>query len=157
MLYLHMLRALYGCIETALAWYKLFTTTLQDEGFKLNPYDKCVANKDINGKQCTIVWHVDDCLANHVEQTVLDNLGATMIKHFGPMDITTGDTHDFLGMKITLTKDRKVKIDMTAQVGKLIEEFEAGNELTLREVSSPTNKKFFTVDEQLPQLDNYKT
>eukprot|EP00957_Ditylum_brightwellii_P126439 9638025-Ditylum_brightwellii.AAC.1 len=110
---------------------------LQDEGFKLNPYDKCVAIMDINVKQCTIVWHVDDCLAIHVEQTGLDKLGATMIKHFQPMDITTGDIHDFLGMKIILTKDRKVKIDMTAKVGKLIEEFEA--------------------DEQLPQLDNYKT
>eukprot|EP00957_Ditylum_brightwellii_P090116 6863109-Ditylum_brightwellii.AAC.1 len=47
-LYLHILRAIYGCIEAALAWYKLFATTLQDEGFKMNPYDKCVANKDIN-------------------------------------------------------------------------------------------------------------
>eukprot|EP00957_Ditylum_brightwellii_P146578 11158825-Ditylum_brightwellii.AAC.1 len=77
--------------------------------------------------------NVDDCLATHLEHTVLDNLGATMmkhlgatmIKHFGPTDITTRDTHDFLGMKIILTKDRKDKIDMTTQVGKLIEEFEA--------------------------------
>eukprot|EP00957_Ditylum_brightwellii_P028675 2165991-Ditylum_brightwellii.AAC.1 len=46
---------------------------------------------------------------------------------------------------------------MTTHVGKLIEEFGADNELTLREVSSPANKKLFTVDELLPQLDNYKT
>eukprot|EP00957_Ditylum_brightwellii_P129310 9864544-Ditylum_brightwellii.AAC.1 len=28
--------------------------------------------------------------------------------------------------------------------------------MTLKEVSSPANKKLITVDEQLPQLDNYK-
>ena len=28
--------------------------------FKINPYDPCVANKMIGGKQLTICWHVDD-------------------------------------------------------------------------------------------------
>ena len=59
-LYLKIIRALYGCIEAALAWYNLFTTILKDDGFDLNPYDKCVANKIIDGKQCTVAWHVDD-------------------------------------------------------------------------------------------------
>ena len=34
-------------------------------GFKLNPYDRCVANKEINGKQCTIIWYVDDLKISH--------------------------------------------------------------------------------------------
>lgn len=29
-------------------------------GFKINQYDICVANKMINGKQFTVLWHVDD-------------------------------------------------------------------------------------------------
>ena len=48
------LRAIYGCIEPALLWYELHVKTLKGLGFKLNPYDRCVANKMINGKQCTI-------------------------------------------------------------------------------------------------------
>ena len=28
-------------------------------GFELNPYDPCVANKIINGKQLTLVWQVE--------------------------------------------------------------------------------------------------
>ena len=59
-LYLRVLRALYGCIESALLWYDLYSTTLEKEGFVINPYDRCVANKIINGKQCTIVFYVDD-------------------------------------------------------------------------------------------------
>ena len=27
---------------------------------QINPYDRCVANKMINGSQCTIVFYVDD-------------------------------------------------------------------------------------------------
>ena len=63
-LYLKLLRALYGCIESAMLWYNLFSSTLQEEGWSINEYDRCVANKIINGKQCTLVWHVDDCVSN---------------------------------------------------------------------------------------------
>ena len=49
-LYLRVLRAIYGCIESALQWYVLYKTTLEKEGFKLNPYNLCIANKDINEK-----------------------------------------------------------------------------------------------------------
>ena len=57
-------------------------------GYKLNPYDKCIVNRlDSNGKQCTIAWHVDDCIATHVEQSKLDELGEQIIKHFGDMEI----------------------------------------------------------------------
>jgi hypothetical protein len=54
-LYVKILQAIYGCIESALLWYNLYATTLKDMGFVINSYDKCVANKIINGKQCTIV------------------------------------------------------------------------------------------------------
>jgi hypothetical protein len=44
-LYLQLLKALYGCVQSALLWYDLFVSTLQELGFELNPYDLCVANK----------------------------------------------------------------------------------------------------------------
>ena len=59
-LYLRVLRALYGCLESALLWYDLYSSTLKSHGFELNPYDSCVANKIINRKQCTILFYVDD-------------------------------------------------------------------------------------------------
>jgi len=43
--------------------------TLKEWGFKLNEYDQCMANKTINGKQCTIIWHVDDLKISHVEKS----------------------------------------------------------------------------------------
>ena len=41
---------------------------------QINTYDMCVANKDINGKQCTISWHVDNNKVSHVEQGVIDDV-----------------------------------------------------------------------------------
>ena len=68
-LYMRVERAIYGCIESALMWYNMFTEILEKMGFELNPYDKCVANKMVNGKQCTIVWYVDDVKVSHMEQS----------------------------------------------------------------------------------------
>ena len=93
-LYLKIVRAIYGCIESALQWYKLFSGSLKDLGFKLNEYDKCVANKMVDGKQLTIAWHVDDCIASHMDKRVLEEFGKVMIKEFGEMDFTTEDEHD---------------------------------------------------------------
>jgi len=65
-LYLQLLKALYGCVQSALLWYELFTGPLVDMGFKLNPYDPCVANSQVKGKQCTVVWYVDNNKISHV-------------------------------------------------------------------------------------------
>ena len=37
-----------------------------EEGFEINTYDWCVANKMIDGKQSTILWHVYDLKISHV-------------------------------------------------------------------------------------------
>ena len=49
--------ALYGTMVTSLLYYRKFTKILTDVGFKINPYDPCVANKMINGQQMTICYH----------------------------------------------------------------------------------------------------
>ena len=68
MLYVKLQKALYGTLQATLLFWKLLSDTLVEWGFKLSDYDKCVANKTINGKQCTIIWHVDDLNISHVEK-----------------------------------------------------------------------------------------
>ena len=110
------IRAIYECIESALQWYKLFTETLSGLGFMLNPYDKCIANKDVNGKQMTISWHVDDCIVSHENKAVLDEFGKRMVKEFGEMEITSGNYHDFLGIKFGINQDKTRSVDMRDQL-----------------------------------------
>ena len=66
--------AIYGTMIASLLFYKKFVKVLQREGFELNPYDPCVANREVNGNQQTIVWHVDDCKVSHVNDTVNEEL-----------------------------------------------------------------------------------
>ena len=45
-----------GMLRAALLFYKRLRSDLKDMGFEVNPYDPCVANKMVNGKQMTVCW-----------------------------------------------------------------------------------------------------
>jgi hypothetical protein len=51
---------LYGTLSAALLFRNKLTQTHMSWGFELNKYNRYVANKIINGLQCTIVWHMDN-------------------------------------------------------------------------------------------------
>jgi len=93
MLYVRLKKALYGMLHTAFLFWRLLSDTLQEWGFKLNPYNKCVANKKINSKQCMIISHVDDLKTSHVEKKVVDNITTHLCNKFGkeqPLTSTSG-------------------------------------------------------------------
>ena len=48
-LYVRLLKTIYGCHYSALLFYNQLVVDLQSQGFVLNPYDPCVANKMVNG------------------------------------------------------------------------------------------------------------
>ena len=50
-LYVQVLKALYGMLVAALLRHKKFRADLEEAGFIFNPYDPCVANRQVNGKQ----------------------------------------------------------------------------------------------------------
>ncbi len=62
--------ALNGTLKVAFLFWQLLSSQLEKWGFKSNPYNACVMNKDINGKQCTILWHVDDLKIWHAGANV---------------------------------------------------------------------------------------
>ena len=66
------LNALYESMVASLLYYKKFSASLKRKGFVKNPYDPCVWNKIVNGKQLTICFHVDDCKLLHVSPQVID-------------------------------------------------------------------------------------
>eukprot|EP00934_Nitzschia_sp_Nitz4_P008823 Nitzschia sp. Nitz4//scaffold544_size3429//46//666//NITZ4_009268-RA/size3429-processed-gene-0.4-mRNA-1//-1//CDS//3329554276//8813//frame0 len=82
-LYVELLKALYGTLRAARLFWELLSGKLQDWGFTRNPYDSCVANKLVNGKQLTVAWHVDDLKISHVDETVVDRFIQQMRDEFG--------------------------------------------------------------------------
>ena len=68
-LYLEILRAIYGMLIASLLWYRKLRKDLEGQKFVFNPYDACVANRTYLGKQHTVRFHVDDllCSCEHAE------------------------------------------------------------------------------------------
>ena len=96
-------------------FFELLTATLREWDFKFNPYDPCVANKMVNGKQLTIVWHVDNLKISHVDPNVVTDVINKLSDRFGkeaPMNISRGKVHDYLGMTLDFRQKGKVKVLM---------------------------------------------
>ena len=84
-IYVKILRAIYGMLESALVWYKKFRKDLESIRFVFNPYDACIANQMVNGKQQTIKFHVDDLLSSHQQREVNDEFLKWLNKNMDTM------------------------------------------------------------------------
>jgi hypothetical protein len=111
-LYVELLRALYSTLRAALLFWKLLPSILILWGFVINPYEWRVANKMIDGKQCTILWHLDDLKISHVDPKVKISIIGLIDTEFGkdaPLAIIRGRTYDYPGMTLNYIEKGKVK------------------------------------------------
>ena len=69
-------------MKAALLFYLNFVKNLKSIGFKLNPYDPCVANNIVDGAQLTVVWHVDDLTVIHVDAGVVTRMSVCLQKTY---------------------------------------------------------------------------
>ena len=125
-LYVIVLRAIYGMLEAALLWYKKFRKELEGVGFKFNPYDPCVANRVVRKLQQTIVFHVDDLKSSHKDPKVNDEFVKWLNKNYGEhgaVAVHRGKIHDYLGMELEYTESGELIIGMVKYVEKMIETF----------------------------------
>jgi hypothetical protein len=65
--YVRMLKALYGMLISSILYYKKFRKDIESVGFEVNPYNICVANRTVKGKQQMVTWNVDDLKSSHVD------------------------------------------------------------------------------------------
>jgi len=120
-------------------------------GFKLNPYNLCVANSQIKGKQCTVAWYVDDNKISHVDDTAVTDIIKKIEAKFGKMTVTRGEHHVFLGMDITLNNNDGT---VTILVKEYFKEAIADSGMDASKVAPmPAKKDLFTVDNGSEQLD----
>jgi len=92
--------------------YLLLPTSRKWLGFVLNPYDPCIANCTIDGKQCTIAWYVDDTKISHEDHNVVSMIISKLEEQFDKMTVTRGKDHAFLGMNIAYTRQPTAVISM---------------------------------------------
>lgn len=121
-LYAELAKVLYGILRGALLFWQKVSAQLVEWGFVINPYEWCVANKEVEyellddsgmamktseGKaikecsQMTIGWHVDDFIITHISQKAIDQVVQNLDDAYGdltPLTQHRGDIHEYLGM-----------------------------------------------------------
>jgi hypothetical protein len=125
-LYVQVMRAIYGMLEAAILWYKKFRGELEQKGFKFNPYDPCVAKRTEKGSQHTLLFHVDDVKSSHKDSKVNDQFDKWLQENYGEhgeVAIHRGKKHDYLGMELDFSEKGKVKIGMTEYIASMLEVF----------------------------------
>jgi hypothetical protein len=123
-LYVKMQKALYGLLRSALLFYRRLVGDLERDGFALNPYDPCVANKQVDSTQLTVCWHVDDLKVSHVNPAVITRFGEWLNETYGISVVShRGKVHDYLGMILDYSSDGKVIINMSEYIKSIIADF----------------------------------
>jgi Reverse transcriptase (RNA-dependent DNA polymerase) len=121
-LYVLLKKALYGTLQAALLFWEKLSGLLISWGFAISPYDRCVANKHINGSICTILWHVDDLKISHIDPAVVTEIIQQLSDQFGavaPLTIHCGKQHDYLGMQLDFSIPSKIRITMIDYINKI--------------------------------------
>ena len=123
------MNAIYGTMVAGLLYYRKFADSLDHKKFTKNPYDPSVWNMIIDGKQCTICFHVDDCKISHVKSKVNDNIIAWLRQEYesiftdgsGTIKVSRGRVNIYVGMTLDFTIDKVVKVTMISYVNEIIE------------------------------------
>ena len=141
----------------------------------MNPYDPCVWNKIVNGKQLTIVFHVDDCKLSHVDSKVLDDTIEWLRRDYesifedgsGKMKVSRGRKHKYLGMDLNFTARGQCKITMFGYVEEILAAWKSAEKIPdsdgfktvgskRKTKSSAAPENLFVVDEDCKKLDPVK-
>jgi hypothetical protein len=123
-LYVKLQKALYGCLRSALLFYEKLVGDLKSQGFELNPYDPCVANKVIDGHQFTLAWHVDDIKMSHKDPKEVSKVIAWLKSIYGDnMHVSRGLVHDYLGMTLDYATKGEVKVTMADYLKEVLNDF----------------------------------
>jgi ribonuclease HI len=100
-------KALYGCVQSSLLWYRTLQTFLLDYGFRCCHYDSCVYISE----KVILCIHVDDILMIAESNEYLLRLQEAMRNRFGSVTVCNGKILMFLGMRINI-EENAITCDM---------------------------------------------
>ncbi len=142
MLYVTLQKALYGCLRSALLFYLKLVADLEGEGFWINPYDPCMANKEVNGAQMTLTFHVDDIKISNVESKEVIQCIKWFKTIYGEnVRVSRGTTHNYLGLMLSFS-NQEVRISTADYVKKVISGFAEDIHGT---ASTPASENLFQI------------
>ena len=116
---------MYGILKAVLLFWKKLSASPKPQGFGIHPYNWCIANKDINSSQCTIVWHVDDLKTSHKEPPTTNGIIASLNTEYRQVvEMTTRreKKHNYLGMVLDFFKVDTFIFDTEEYLKKMLDD-----------------------------------
>jgi hypothetical protein len=159
-IYVILTKALYRTLQAALLFWQNLSTELKKWGFETNSYDFCIANKTINGKQCTVMWNVDDLNISHVDAKVVTTILNLLDAKYGQeimggkqavLKINRGCIHEYLGMTLDYSEPGYIKLKMVDYVNKILQEMPKEMDGT---ATSPAAEYLFKIINGVKTLDD---
>ena len=77
-----------------LLFYKKLVSDLESNVFEINPYDTCVLNKTLDGKQLTITCHMENLKTSHIDRKFVLSTILWLESVYGKMRGTHGTRHE---------------------------------------------------------------
>jgi hypothetical protein len=143
-LYVKLQKALYELMQVSLLFYRKLRKEMEDYGFKVNPYDPCMANKVTKcGKQMMVIWHVDDLMGSCEDDFELTKFSCYPAKICGPkLSMHMGRKHDYLGVDMEFNEDGTLDASMITYLKNVISEFP---EMITGKSATPAADHLFTI------------
>ncbi len=116
----------------ALLYHKKFVKSLTKQGYKINPYNGCMANKVVKGKKVTICFHIDHCKISHKSSAVIDNTIAWLRTKYnsifedglGQMKVHRGKTHKYLDMSLDFSHKGQCRVTIHDYIDEILQAFD---------------------------------
>jgi hypothetical protein len=146
-LYVRFQKALYGLMRASLLFYRKLQKELEQYGFKVNPYDPCIANMTTSsGEPITVIWHIDNLMGMCTDDFELTKFSCYLAKIYGPkLSMHTGNKHDYLGVDLEFNDDGTLDMSMVNYLKSVIAEFP---EMITGRAATPAANHLFTVRDE---------
>jgi hypothetical protein len=105
-----------------------------------------------HGRQCTILWHVDDIKVSHLNPDVVTKTLVLINEEYGketPLTVTRGLMHDYFEMTIDFSHEGQVRFTMFDYISNMLDGIPDDMK---GESATPAGAHLFQVDEDNPTL-----
>ena len=150
-------KAIYGSLDSGRLSYLKLSKFLEVNEFVPNPFEPCWYNKEVNGSQLSVMFHVDDLKISHRDPKVVDAFIDLIDDEYGkeaPLTVKRGKIHVYLGFTIDYSVPKEVSLTMYDFLQKMLNEFPDSD--SSFEYATPAAASLFTVNPNAEPLDEAK-
>ena len=146
-----LMKALYGCVQSASLWYNELRSTLMKLNFTANPYDVCSFTRIRGQFTDRILVYVDDLFVTSDTEDVLDEVDKALKDAYGGVTSKKGTIHEYLGIKWDFSTSGEVTLTMDGYVNDILTKYDVKNTH-----KTPADDQLFTTTDDGPALSRVK-